>query len=171
MLIRRPDQSSEIKSLSGLLRGGALCAAVLVSLLIMGLLSAQARAENPNAALPTLGGTQLWADEHLRGGWRIQRHVWTGHYRLLDSNNVRHAWGSYADCLIRLSETGVRHPKTGIWCCLSMALDAGRGVSAACRAYCARQALRRMPSATPAPGDPSKVMRRNWKGYCCGCRM
>jgi len=104
MLIRRPDQPGDIKPLSGLARGGALCAAVLAILFFMGTLSAQARAEYPNAALPTLGGTQLWADDHLRGGWRVQRHVWTGHYRLLDENDVRRAWGRYADCLIRLNE-------------------------------------------------------------------
>ncbi len=112
MLIRRSDRPCEIKSLSGLVRGGGLCIVVLASLLIMGLLSTQARAENPNVALPTFGGTQLWADEHLRGGWRIQRHAWTGHYRLLDSDNVRLAWGSYADCLIKLSESRVPGPQS-----------------------------------------------------------
>ncbi|WP_337660265.1 esterase/lipase family protein [Anderseniella sp. Alg231-50] len=77
---------------------------VLLGLVFTGGLSGQARAENPNFALPTLGGTQLWADEHLRGGWRIQRHAWSGHYRLLDEQDVRRAWGSYADCLIRLND-------------------------------------------------------------------
>ncbi|MEM9470358.1 MAG: alpha/beta fold hydrolase [Pseudomonadota bacterium] len=112
MLIRRPDQPGEIRSLSGLVRGGGLCTVVLVSLLIMGLQSAPARAENPNVALPTLGGTQFWADEHLRNGWRIQRHVWTGHYRLLDSDNVRLAWGSYAHCLEKLGESRVPRPQS-----------------------------------------------------------
>ena len=107
MLIRRSDQPGEIKSLSGLVHGSALCAVVLAVLFLMGLLSAQARADNLNVALPTLGGTQLWADEHLSDGWRIQRHVWTGHYRLLDRNNVRQAWGRYADCLDRLNENRV----------------------------------------------------------------
>lgn len=111
MLIRRPDQPNDIESLSGIVHGGGLCALVLVSLIIMGLLSAPVRAENPNAALPTLGGTQLWADENLRGGWRIQRHVWSGHYRLLDDQNVRHAWGSYADCLNELTKRKVAIPQ------------------------------------------------------------
>jgi len=70
----------------------------------MGCLSAQARAEMPNLAFITWGGTQLWADEKLQHGWRIQRNVWTGHYRLLDEQYVRRAWGSYADCLRGLEQ-------------------------------------------------------------------
>lgn len=107
MLIRRPDHLNEIRSLSGLVHGGSLCVLVMVSLIMMGLLSAPVRAENPNFALATRGGTQLWADEHLRGSWRIQRHVWSGHHRLLDGKNVRHAWGSYADCLDELMKRKV----------------------------------------------------------------
>lgn len=52
----------------------------------------------PNLPLPTLGGRQLWADRHWFAGWRVQQHAWTGHARLLDSNNVRQAWGSLAAC-------------------------------------------------------------------------
>jgi pimeloyl-ACP methyl ester carboxylesterase len=58
----------------------------------------------PNLALPTLGGSQLWADLALDGGWRVQRHVWTGHARLLDEDNVRRAWGSEAACLAALRD-------------------------------------------------------------------
>ncbi len=107
MLIRRPEHFNEMRSLSGIVHGGSLCALVVASLIIMGLLSAPVRAENPNLALSTLGGTQLWADEHLRGEWRIQRHVWSGHYRLLDGQDVRHAWGSYANCLGELTKRKV----------------------------------------------------------------
>jgi len=60
----------------------------------------------PNLALPTLGGSQLWADLALDGGWRVQRHVWTGHARLLDEDNVRRAWGSKAACLAALRDHG-----------------------------------------------------------------
>ena len=56
----------------------------------------------PNLAVPTLGGSQLWADLAIDGGWRVQRHVWTGHARLLDEDNVRRAWGSKAACLAAL---------------------------------------------------------------------
>ena len=58
----------------------------------------------PNLALPTLGGSQLWADLAVDGGWRVQRHVWTGHARLLDGDNVRRAWGSKAACLAALCD-------------------------------------------------------------------
>lgn len=51
---------------------------------------------------PTLGGRQFWADELLFQQWRIQRNVFTGHYRLLDERNRRHAWGSYGLCLAAL---------------------------------------------------------------------
>jgi len=107
MLIRRPEHLNEIRSLSGIVHGGSLCVLVFASLIMMGLFSAPGRAENPNLALSTLGGTQLWADEHLHGGWRIQRHVWSGHFRLLDEQNVRHAWGSYVSCLDELTKRKV----------------------------------------------------------------
>ncbi|MCH2101231.1 MAG: alpha/beta fold hydrolase, partial [Planctomycetes bacterium] len=52
----------------------------------------------PNLPFPTAGGNQLWADCHWFAGWRVQQHVWTGHARLLDSGNVRRAWGSLQAC-------------------------------------------------------------------------
>lgn len=52
-----------------------------------------------NAALPTLGGRQWWTDLRVVGGWRVQRHAWTGHCRLLDATNVRRAWGREVDVL------------------------------------------------------------------------
>lgn len=54
--------------------------------------------ERPNALVPTMGGTQLWNDKLLLGGWRIQRHIGTGHCRLLDGFNLRQAWGMESDC-------------------------------------------------------------------------
>lgn len=71
-----------------------------------------AQAESPAAAdgapvnwqLPTLGGLQYWADEHLCGTYRIQRNVSTGHYRLLDADDERLAWGTYAQCAAKLAE-------------------------------------------------------------------
>jgi pimeloyl-ACP methyl ester carboxylesterase len=47
----------------------------------------------------TLGGKQFWTDELIHGEWRIQRNVLSGHYRLLDSANIRRAWGSWDACL------------------------------------------------------------------------
>ncbi|MGE0755557.1 MAG: esterase/lipase family protein [Pirellulaceae bacterium] len=51
-----------------------------------------------NADLPTLGGQQFWTDEFVYHDWRIQRHVLTNHYRLLDDANVRRAWGTREAC-------------------------------------------------------------------------
>ena len=58
----------------------------------------------PNVTLPTLGGKQFWGDESFFHGWHIQKNALTGHYRLLDERNFRHAWGSLADCQNRLAE-------------------------------------------------------------------
>ena len=56
----------------------------------------------PNVALPTLGGTQLWTDVAWDGGWKVQRHVWTEHARLIDPDGVRRAWGDERACRVRL---------------------------------------------------------------------
>jgi len=61
-------------------------------------------ASNLNIPTYTLGGKQFWSDERLYGGWRIQRNALTGHCRLLDSGDVRRAWGSYAQCERALEE-------------------------------------------------------------------
>lgn len=59
---------------------------------------------NELLAMPTMGGKQFWADElHFRG-WRIQRNVLTDHYRLLDPDNYRHTWGTFAECRAKLDE-------------------------------------------------------------------
>lgn len=49
-------------------------------------------------AVPTLGGAQLWADRRWRAGWRVQQNVLTGHHRLLDPGDRRHAFGSLERC-------------------------------------------------------------------------
>ena len=51
-----------------------------------------------NVPLPTLGGRQLWTDQQVLGGWRLQAHAWTGHTRLLDPDNVRRCWGPHVAC-------------------------------------------------------------------------
>lgn len=48
--------------------------------------------------LPTLGGKQLWADEQVHRGYRIQRNVLIGSHRLLDPRNRLLAWGDFAEC-------------------------------------------------------------------------
>jgi pimeloyl-ACP methyl ester carboxylesterase len=55
-----------------------------------------------NIPLDTFGGVQFWTDFVIRGGHRIQRNEMTGHYRLLDDENVRRGWGNYGFCLREL---------------------------------------------------------------------
>jgi len=52
----------------------------------------------------TLGGDQFWADEFIRGGWRIQRNTFDGHYRLLDPSDYRRALGTYDACRARFDD-------------------------------------------------------------------
>lgn len=52
----------------------------------------------PNLPLPTWGGRHLWADLAIAPTHRIQRHVWTGHCRLLDRGDRRRAAGSFGHC-------------------------------------------------------------------------
>lgn len=49
--------------------------------------------------IPTMGGAQFWADRRYRDGWRVQENVLTGHHRLLDPNDRRHAFGTIERCL------------------------------------------------------------------------
>lgn len=51
-----------------------------------------------NIPLPTLGGMQVWTDHRWWFGWRIQQNLLTGHWRLLNSANIRKAWGSREAC-------------------------------------------------------------------------
>jgi pimeloyl-ACP methyl ester carboxylesterase len=54
--------------------------------------------------MKTLGGWQFWSDVRFFQGWRIQRHVYTGHFRLLDPKNRRRTFGSLETCLAQLAE-------------------------------------------------------------------
>ena len=54
--------------------------------------------------VPTLGGRQFWGDVRFFSGWRIQRNVLTGHYRLRDADDRRHASGSRETCEQALKE-------------------------------------------------------------------
>jgi pimeloyl-ACP methyl ester carboxylesterase len=60
---------------------------------------------NWNLPTKTLGGLQFWGDVAHRHGWRIQQNVFTRHYRLLDANDVRRAWGDKEACLAALRES------------------------------------------------------------------
>ncbi|MGB0954266.1 MAG: esterase/lipase family protein [Planctomycetota bacterium] len=57
-----------------------------------------------NLAMPTLGGKQLWGDVRWQEGWRVQKHVLTGHFRLLDPQDRRLAWGELEACIARMQE-------------------------------------------------------------------
>ena len=61
-----------------------------------------------NLRLPTLGGKQFWTDHLWRAGWRIQQNAVTTHWRLLDPDNVRYAWGSRTACEGALAEHALR---------------------------------------------------------------
>ena len=50
-----------------------------------------------NVPMPTMGGAQLWTDYIIRNQNRLQQNALTGHWRWLDPNNVRRAWGSRTD--------------------------------------------------------------------------
>jgi hypothetical protein len=64
---------------------------------------------NWNLPWKTLGGAQLWTDHLNRGGDRLQQNVLTGHWRVLDDNNIRRGWGTRAQCESILNE---RHPQS-----------------------------------------------------------
>ena len=73
-------------------------------------------AEPAQVPMPTLGGKQFWADELFFHQWRIQRHVSTGHYRLLDEQDLRHASGTFEECraaLERIKQQRGLPPMTG----------------------------------------------------------
>jgi pimeloyl-ACP methyl ester carboxylesterase len=57
-----------------------------------------------NVPMKTLGGRQLWGDVHFFQGWTIQQNILTGHFRLLDPRDVRHAWGSFDVCKEKLDQ-------------------------------------------------------------------
>jgi len=60
--------------------------------------------ETGRPAIRTMGGKQFWADELFFHKWRIQRNVLTGHCRLLDGSDHRHASGTFSHCQSTLGE-------------------------------------------------------------------
>ncbi|MEE2685201.1 MAG: alpha/beta fold hydrolase [Planctomycetota bacterium] len=57
-----------------------------------------------NIRTKTLGGKQFWTDYLVQHQWRIQRNEVTNHYRLLNDDNYRHAWGTFQQCKKSLLE-------------------------------------------------------------------
>jgi pimeloyl-ACP methyl ester carboxylesterase len=58
--------------------------------------------------MPTMGGKQFWSDELFFHKWRIQHNIFTGHYRLLDAQDRRHASGTYAECRETLEDIKIK---------------------------------------------------------------
>lgn len=56
---------------------------------------------------PTLGGAFVWSDEVIYDDWRIQKHAVIGHYRLIDPNNRRMAFGDFNTCLAALDKAKI----------------------------------------------------------------
>ncbi|TWT94516.1 esterase/lipase family protein [Stieleria varia] len=59
---------------------------------------------NINLPLKTSGGGQFWTDHLWKSGYHVQQNAITGHWRLLDRNNVRRSWGSKFQCVEALNE-------------------------------------------------------------------
>ena len=65
---------------------------------------------------PTLGGMQFWGDLKFFRGFKVQRNVFTGHFRLLDADNRRYVSGSLEECesgLNKLRESRNLEPDIG----------------------------------------------------------
>jgi hypothetical protein len=58
----------------------------------------------PNLRLPTLGGKQLWTDHRWLDDYRLQQNALSGHWRVLDPDNVRIGWGGKTACLRLLQQ-------------------------------------------------------------------
>nr|MCR4892085.1 hypothetical protein [Lachnospiraceae bacterium] len=48
----------------------------------------------PNIPTPTMGGEVFWDTLAEVKGWKLQQNMITRHARIIDQNNVRHAWGT-----------------------------------------------------------------------------
>ncbi len=57
-----------------------------------------------NIPLPTLGGKQFWTDYRWWNGWTLQFNSTLDHWRLLDKNGIRRAWGGRQAMLDELAE-------------------------------------------------------------------
>jgi len=66
--------------------------------------------KNWNLSLPTLGGKQFWTDYRWWQGWRIQYNSTLDHWRLLDPNSVRRAWGTRQAVLDELAQVASQNP-------------------------------------------------------------
>ncbi len=63
-----------------------------------------------NLSLPTLGGKQFWTDYRWWQGWRVQYNSTLDHWRLLDPNSVRRAWGGRQAMIDELAKVASANP-------------------------------------------------------------
>jgi len=66
--------------------------------------------------IKTTGGILFWGDVLYSSGWYIQKNVTTESYRLLDTNAVQRAFGTFDECKNRLDEIQIEEgilPMTG----------------------------------------------------------
>jgi hypothetical protein len=47
----------------------------------------------PNIPTKTLGGNVFWTTLDQKNGWKLQRHIYSEHYRNLDPRQIRQTWG------------------------------------------------------------------------------
>lgn len=62
----------------------------------------------PNIPFPTMGGLVFWRNLAEFNGWKFQQNMITQHARILDSNDVRIAWGTVDD-MSRIMEKMTEH--------------------------------------------------------------
>lgn len=62
----------------------------------------------PNIPFPTMGGVLFWRNIVEFNGWKFQQNMITQHTRILDSNDVRIAWGT-VDEMSRIMEKMTEH--------------------------------------------------------------
>ncbi|MFK8113220.1 MAG: esterase/lipase family protein [Rubripirellula sp.] len=66
-----------------------------------------------NLPIKTAGGTQVWTDHLYRAGTRIQQNELTGHWRLLDADDIRRAWGTRRQCEVVLEQIQPNQANSG----------------------------------------------------------
>lgn len=62
----------------------------------------------PNIPFPTMGGLLFWRNIAEFNGWKFQQNMITQHARILDSDDVRIAWGT-VDEMSRIMEKMIAH--------------------------------------------------------------
>ncbi len=57
-----------------------------------------------SGGVPTVGPGMVWSDEVWFQDWKIQKNAVIGHYRLVDPDMRRHAFGTFETCLSKLNQ-------------------------------------------------------------------